>query len=841
MLITDCHLDQMENLHWKVLDNSNLLQQTSNFSMNTRRAEKNRHAAKVRRDREMEVMTSLAEALPYEPVVGQQLDKASVFRLATAFLKLKRTLADRNSSGVAALPESCEELENESAPCVDLLDLLEGFLLMTNGEGDILYISDNVEGALGLSQMELLGHNVAEFVFPPDCAELWKQMSPDLTLHNIDEQQPTSIVKQVRNFYIRMQTLGKKQANRTRPSSYAHVHVHGHLRVKNDAAGAHSVEGLSCLCRIVDVGPFIEQPFVTGNMFMSRHNLECAFLELDSRVMMLIGYEPMELIGTTLFQFHSPLDVHKLKKCHDSLLKTGKAVSECYRFLGKTDAWIWMKTRASIIFNTNHQPQYIMCQNFILSESEAEQSMTPFMQSPTERGSRGLLNDASSEHGSLGTDTTTVATAIHPPKQSHTAQWQTTNAGSGATSTHKDIGAFSTAANCPPLFGPQKRKCWAKSIKVTSPVKACSSPGSASVAVSDGTSTPGVQWPDCITTTSKSTDISLVACKAGGHDKVFDDVHSTRTQSMAHVTKRQARLGHLRSRSANLYLQRKGCHFEQYSRGNTLHSKGQAPERCPGAKGSFATGTVTRADVESTPLLQQSNLTTHKCSYIQSVLPTEGTHELNPIVGCDHKVHSQGGISVDSPQSGNSFSSGYQSNASNDSDEDMDVHTTADVESKIDLPILPSIPASTLSPIVDRSPPWNLRNVLPSIDTNARKITGGFVPRSPEENSKPILSFLDPIVQSSSMPLRVTHNVEEKAMRGLSSSPPSRAASHAISLPPISATGMFFGTEPSSNTSADTLSLLVDDLCNDSCFADQLLDKLLGDNLCQSLLEYPPD
>lgn len=44
----------------------------------------------------------------------------------------------------------------------------------------------------------------------------------------------------------------------------------------------------------------------------------------------------------------------------------GQAVSKYYRFLGKTGAWVWMQTRATIIANSANEPQYVICMNYII-------------------------------------------------------------------------------------------------------------------------------------------------------------------------------------------------------------------------------------------------------------------------------------------------------------------------------------------------------------------------------------------------------------------------------------------------------------------------------------------
>ena len=35
-----------------------------------------------------------------------------------------------------------------------------------------------------------------------------------------------------------------------------------------------------------------------------------------SRILTLVGYEPSELVGKTVYHFHNPLDAQKIQSCH---------------------------------------------------------------------------------------------------------------------------------------------------------------------------------------------------------------------------------------------------------------------------------------------------------------------------------------------------------------------------------------------------------------------------------------------------------------------------------------------------------------------------------------------
>lgn len=59
------------------------------YRSNEKRKEKSRDAARYRRSKETDIFTDLAAALPVTPEQAAHLDKASVMRLAIAYLKVR--------------------------------------------------------------------------------------------------------------------------------------------------------------------------------------------------------------------------------------------------------------------------------------------------------------------------------------------------------------------------------------------------------------------------------------------------------------------------------------------------------------------------------------------------------------------------------------------------------------------------------------------------------------------------------------------------------------------------------------------------------------------------------
>ncbi|XP_005094814.2 mucin-17 [Aplysia californica] len=111
-------------------------------------------------------------------------------------------------------------------------------------------------------------------------------------------------------------------------------------------------------------------------MFLSRHDLSFHFIYCDPRIVNLIGYEPKDVLGRTVYQFHCPRDVIMCMHCHRSLMTNGSVKSTYYRFLSRTGAWVWLITHATIVYDTAQKPQYIVCRNYVVTHEEAERALS---------------------------------------------------------------------------------------------------------------------------------------------------------------------------------------------------------------------------------------------------------------------------------------------------------------------------------------------------------------------------------------------------------------------------------------------------------------------------------
>ncbi|XP_033105037.1 hypoxia-inducible factor 1-alpha-like [Anneissia japonica] len=412
------------------------------------RAEKSRYAAKMRRDKEGVEITALSKLLPFPEEITSKLDKGSIIRLATSYLRIKKfsqkegnALLDelKTKSETRAITSGNEDDDDKNQILKSLsdcdgeegalmLETLNGFVIFISRKGRILFVSESVAKHLGINQHDMIGNSIVDYIHKDDQNQLRKQFQvkipgrqtfkgygldgddppASMSVNIVDgdasnETEETNALKdyvQERQFFLRMRSVMSRRgsSNKGKVVGYRVVQFSGRLKLKcSSNSKGYSVEGLICLCRPIQPQPILEVR-MDGNMFMSRHRMDMSFTFCDPRIITLIGYEPHELIGKTAYQFHNPLDANKVSDCHAKLIVKGSSSTKHYRFLGKNGDWVWMQTKATIIYNTNNEAQYVVCMNYVIGQEEGDRYlMLERMQKNVDSGIESGLSSPASD------------------------------------------------------------------------------------------------------------------------------------------------------------------------------------------------------------------------------------------------------------------------------------------------------------------------------------------------------------------------------------------------------------------------------------------------------------
>ncbi|NP_001296843.1 endothelial PAS domain-containing protein 1b [Fundulus heteroclitus] len=343
-------------------------------SSSERRKEKSRDAARCRRSKETEVFYELAHQLPMPHSVSAHLDKASIMRLAISFLRTRKLIATSSGSGSGS-GSGCNGAEDELMDNM-YLKSLEGFITVVTSDGDMIFLSENINKFMGLTQVELTGHSIFDFTHPCDHEEIRENLS----LKSAGSfRKKGKDVSTERDFFMRMKctVTNRGRTVNLKSASWKVLHCTGHLKMYDGCPSrvlcGYKEPPLTCavlMCEPIQHPSNIEAP-LDSRTFLSRHNMDMKFTYCDDKVTELIGYSPEDLMGRSIYEFYHALDSDSVTKSHHNLCTKGQAVSGQYRMLAKNGGYVWVETQGTVIYNSrNSQPQCIVCINYVLSDVE---------------------------------------------------------------------------------------------------------------------------------------------------------------------------------------------------------------------------------------------------------------------------------------------------------------------------------------------------------------------------------------------------------------------------------------------------------------------------------------
>nr|XP_037274189.1 LOW QUALITY PROTEIN: protein trachealess-like [Rhipicephalus microplus] len=385
------------------------------------RKEKSRDAARSRRGKENYEFYELAKMLPLPAAITSQLDKASIIRLTISYLKLRDfsqhghrpwlrdTQPSKALKGASLRGRSINNFAVdifEQHQGTHILQSLDGFTFALGADGRFLYISETVSIYLGLSQVEMTGSSVFDYVHHQDHAELAEQLGINLsqsvsspsggsggsddgssTPNSLDRPAPVMTLSSSaaykgleRSFCVRMKSTLTKRGCHFKSSGYGSVVlVLCHLRPQYSFSPGRSKQPPQILGMVAMAialpPPSVNEVRLECDMFVTRLGFDFRIAHCEPRVADLLDYSPEDLAGRNLYALVHGQDVHKLRKCprRTVMMNKGQVMSGYYRIMNKNGGFTWMQTCATVICNNkNSEEQSIICVNYVLSGVEYE-------------------------------------------------------------------------------------------------------------------------------------------------------------------------------------------------------------------------------------------------------------------------------------------------------------------------------------------------------------------------------------------------------------------------------------------------------------------------------------
>ncbi|KAM6932255.1 hypoxia inducible factor 1 subunit alpha, like [Lycodopsis pacificus] len=334
---------------------------------------RSRDAARCRRGQETEVFYELASTLPLPRRVCTHLDKSAIMRVALSFLRMHHLLlrpGENQREESEEKEEEKEEEEEEEDPMDSFYpQALAGFIMVMTEEGDMIYLTENISTHIGITQLELLGQSIYDFVHPCDQEELRDLLTP----RPGSCKKPLAKRPSERNFFLRMKSTltSRGRTVNIKSAAWKVLHCTGHSRqLGGGSASPPAGRVMTLLCEPIPHPSSVEFPLDT-HTFLTRHSMDLHFTHCEGRVTELVGYKPEDLIGHSAYEFHHALDSDHVNKSLHTLMSKGQVSTRHYRFLANGGGFVWTETQATVLYSSRtSQPEAVVCLNYILSAVE---------------------------------------------------------------------------------------------------------------------------------------------------------------------------------------------------------------------------------------------------------------------------------------------------------------------------------------------------------------------------------------------------------------------------------------------------------------------------------------
>ncbi|XP_040280976.1 neuronal PAS domain-containing protein 2 isoform X3 [Bufo bufo] len=346
-----------------------------------KRALRNR-SEKKRRDQFNVLIKELSSMLPGN---DHKIDKTTVLEKVIGFLQ-KHNEFTAETEGSDNHPDwKPSFLTNEEFTQL-MLEALDGFIIVVTTDGSIIYVSDSVTPLLGHLPSDILDQNLLNFLPEQEHSDIYKILSSPMF---VTDSTAISFLNAENDLEFCCHLL-RGTLNHKEIPTYEYIKFIGNFCscTNMPLSSCNGFEGAVSRTYRAQLGKqvyfiatvrlatpqflkeicTVEESF---EEFTSRHSLEWKFLSLDHRAPPIIGYLPIEVLGTSGYDYYHVDDLEILAKCHEHLMQFGKGKSCCYRFLTKGQQWIWLQTHYYITYHQwNSKPEFIVCTHSVVSYAD---------------------------------------------------------------------------------------------------------------------------------------------------------------------------------------------------------------------------------------------------------------------------------------------------------------------------------------------------------------------------------------------------------------------------------------------------------------------------------------
>ena len=322
---------------------------------------------KKRRDRFNNLVNELSDSLP---LTGKKLSKNNVLKFAIEHFR-KHQLAVKCSENVRQEKMygkwQPDFLTNEEFRQT-MLEGLEEVVLAVEEYGKIVYVSSNVFSCLGYDEDDILKTNIFDYVHIDDQRTIYSLLGTNL-YNNTAGVNPTG----ANRFSMRF---------RCGPMNQGHGNFVTLCCVCKSFGAGDMLDSIqqkeACIVLLGKIALF---PSVNSTVLISDATRASKFtIRLDKTwrfecversATLTLGYYPIELLGTCLYEYCHADDLANLAEYHSMLLYSGVITTCCYRMLTKGQVWIWVRSRCHVSYSQlDSKPESIICITWPIKAAE---------------------------------------------------------------------------------------------------------------------------------------------------------------------------------------------------------------------------------------------------------------------------------------------------------------------------------------------------------------------------------------------------------------------------------------------------------------------------------------
>ncbi len=203
-------------------------------------------------------------------------------------------------------------------------------------EGTVLSWNHGAEEIYGYTADEMIGKSVS-VLFPPGSDELEQILDNISRGETIHHYQTHRITKSGEKIDISLSSS---------PIKDSYGNIIGVSSIARDITQEKQAE------RALEKSE-AQLTMVTTNMadIICQVNLEGVYIYVSPSVKSVMGYEPDEMIGKSMFDFIHPEDVNNITLCMQDVLSSCLSQSARYRFNKDDGSYIWIETTGTPLFN----------------------------------------------------------------------------------------------------------------------------------------------------------------------------------------------------------------------------------------------------------------------------------------------------------------------------------------------------------------------------------------------------------------------------------------------------------------------------------------------------------